>query len=472
MRPLIILLLIGGWNFGQTQSNNLQLPLQNPDSVRNELTALFTELKIKHPGFYRYNEKQEFDTYIDSVINTIQSPISELEILQRVKPIIAKIGCLHTGIHLSEIAEQQLNDSPNCLPFALHKIKDKVYVWKVFGDESAIKIGDEIKKINGRDIGDIYATLLQNIPMDGYNKTGKLKILQYTFAEWYRTIIEINNRFIIELTNGNSYEVKGLKSDEILSYSDIINQPMTFKIIDDVALIKIPSFANSYLKSHQQKFDKEIKSYLETIQEAKIEKLLIDLRGNTGGSDSNPAHLASFFFEQPYHYWSRIEITEAVAKDVSGIKQIFYGKPKYVNGTWRWSNKGLFSKEFKFTNPQNSAKSAFTGQVFILTDGMCFSSCSDFVAIMQSNRKAVIIGEETGGGYQGNTSGLIPSVPLECGLVVDIPLLKYFNAVPSNDNYGRGTVPDLALHPTLEELDHDEIYLKRVIKQLKKDKND
>jgi hypothetical protein len=30
---------------------------QNPDSVRNELKGLFVELSIKHPGFYRYNEK-------------------------------------------------------------------------------------------------------------------------------------------------------------------------------------------------------------------------------------------------------------------------------------------------------------------------------------------------------------------------------------------------------------------------------
>ena len=440
---------------------------QNPYSVRNELKDLFTELSIKHPGFYRYNEKASFDTYIDSTLKTISQPIDELEILRIVKPIVAKIGCLHTGVSLSNESEKALDSLPNHLPFTLFFDKNKAIVWKSFSNNSPIKIGDEVIKINGKHIREVYKTLIDNIPMDGYNQTGKYRLLQYTFPGWYRNIIEVSEQFEVELSNGKTYTLKGVLKQDIFSYSDIVKEPISFHIVDSIAILKIPSFSNSYIKSKHQNFEKEIEAVFREIEENGIKKLMIDLRSNTGGTDSNPALLSSHFFEEPYRYWDRIEITEPLAKDISGLKRLFYGKPKYVNGHWLWSDKGLASKEFKYSRLQKPNKTTFKGDVFILIDGLCMSSCADFVAIMQANKKAIIIGEETGGGYQGNTSGLIPNVQMECGLTVDIPLLKYFNSVPENKNFGRGTIPDIELLPNLDEIVSDNKYIDKVIEVIK-----
>jgi C-terminal processing protease CtpA/Prc len=436
---------------------------QNPDSVRIELKGLFAELSIKHPGFYRYNEKASFDIYIDSTLKTISQPIDELEILRKVKPIVAKIGCLHTGISLSNESEKALDSFPNHLPFTLFFDDNKAIVWKSFSNDSPIKTGDEIIKINGKHIREVFKTLINNIPMDGYNQTGKYRLLQYTFPGWYRNIVEVSEQFQVELSNGQTHTVNGVLKDNIFGYSDIVKEPISFYIVDSIAILKIPSFSNSYLKSKGQQFEKEIKAVFKRLEENSIKKLLIDLRSNTGGTDSNPALLSSYFFEKPYRYWDRIEITEPIAKDISGLKRIFYGKPKYEDGRWLWSDKGLASKEFQYTRLQKPNKTTFKGDVFVLTNGLCMSSCADFVAIMQANKKAIIIGEETGGGYQGNTSGLIPSVQMECGLAVDIPLLKYFNSVPENKNFGRGTTPDIELLPNLNEIVSDNKHMEKVI---------
>jgi len=444
------------------------LQMLPPDSTRMELEALFTELSIKHPGYYRYQEKPSFDLYVDSVLQTITNPLSEIELLRKVKPVIAKIGCLHTGISLSDQTETELNRNPNCLPFSLNYRNGKAIIWTLFGEKSDLQVGDEVKEINGQKISAIYDRLLASIPMDGYNETGKYRLLQYTFSQWYRSMIEVANQFELTLGNNQKVIVQGVFNTEILSYQDITNAPISMQIKDQVAMIKIPSFANSYLKSHQQKFKKVFRSYWKEIHAKKIKTLVLDLRGNTGGSDSNAAWLSSFFFEESYSYWDRIEVTPPIAKDVSGFNRIFYGKPKQEDGTWLWSTKGLLSKEFKFTKLQKPAKKSFRGKVFLLTDGLCMSSCADFVAIMKYNQKAQVIGEETGGGYQGNTSGLIPSEYLECGLVVDVPLLKYVNAIDESINFGRGTIPDLELYPSLEEIQNDELFLNRILEVVKR----
>ncbi|MEL6866166.1 MAG: S41 family peptidase, partial [Bacteroidota bacterium] len=376
---------------------------------------------------------------------------------------------LPTGVHLSEASERLLNEEANCLPFTLFYEQGSAIVWTSFDPNSPIKVGDEVVKINGRAIQAIYDGLLGSIPMDGYNQTGKYRLIQYAFPELYRNIIEVASEFEVELANGKVHQLKAVKKEMTFSYRDITNQALSLNIIDNIALIKIPSFANSYLKSHGQKFRKEIKRHLKTIREKDINTLVFDVRGNTGGSDSNPAWLSAFFFEESYGYWDRIEVTPALAADITGFNRIFYGKPNCEGEQCLWSDKGLLSKEFKFTNVQKPAKAPFEGTVYILTDGMCLSSCADFVAIMQANKKALIIGEETGGGYQGNTSGLIPSEPLDCGLMVDVPLLKYYNQVEKGKHIGRGTIPDIEWLPNLDALTDDSDYLDQVIQLIHKD---
>lgn len=81
------------------------------------------------------------------------------------------------------------------------------------------------------------------------------------------------------------------------------------------------------------------------------------------------------------------------------------------------------------------------------------SSCADVAAILSSNGKAKIMGEETGGGYQGNTSGIMPQLTLpNTGLVVTVPVLEYHNAVDTTKNTGRGVMPDYRVIRTLPQV--------------------
>jgi Txe/YoeB family toxin of Txe-Axe toxin-antitoxin module len=187
---------------------------------------------------------------------TISQPIDELEILRIVKPIVAKIGCLHTGVSLSKESEKVLDSLPNHLPFTLFFDDNKAIVWKSFSNDSPIKNGDEIIKINGKNIREIYKTLIDNIPMDGYNQTGKYRLLQYTFPGWYRNIVEVSEQFQVELSDGQTHTINGVLKDNIFGYSDIVKEPISSHIVDNIAILKIPSFSNSYLKSKGQKFEK------------------------------------------------------------------------------------------------------------------------------------------------------------------------------------------------------------------------
>ena len=97
------------------------------------------------------------------------------------------------------------------------------------------------------------------------------------------------------------------------------------------------------------------------------------------------------------------------------------------------------------------------------------SSCSDFVAIISDNQKTKIIGQESGGGFQGNTSGMMPTNSFAKNMTITIPLQKYTNAVDLKKNKGRGTIPDYIVQPTLTDwIDKKDIEMNFVNKLIKK----
>jgi C-terminal processing protease CtpA/Prc len=89
------------------------------------------------------------------------------------------------------------------------------------------------------------------------------------------------------------------------------------------------------------------------------------------------------------------------------------------------------------------------GKVFVLIDGGTFSTAADFCAVTHHLKRATFIGEETGGGYYGNNSGLEATVTLpNSKFQVRVPMSEYWNAVPGYDGKRRGTLPDIAVETT------------------------
>lgn len=68
----------------------------------------------------------------------------------------------------------------------------------------------------------------------------------------------------------------------------------------------------------------------------------------------------------------------------------------------------------------------YSGNVYILISGLTFSGGSEFAALAKNHTNAFFIGEETGGGYYGNTSGRFLNFTLpETKTTGRLPLIKY-----------------------------------------------
>ena len=458
-RICLTVLLLRSVSFAQDPGSNYAHVKFSADTVKFAIDDMTRELSLKQPGFYRYTSKDEFKKFNDSLKSTIKDSLTELESYLKLKSVVTKIHCLHTGLKLPQEYKDYLNGQPNLIPLQLWFIGNQAFIAKNFSGNDSLIPGDEIISINGQTIREILNQLLPLIPSDGYNLTMKYRALYLQFPTWFR-LIDLTNKYNLLVARAGVYSniliqggnFNGLVREGFLKEPDLPKQ-LEFKIANQTGILVIHSFAKTMIEKGGQHFKPFIENAFRELEENHIQNLIVDLRDNTGGSDPYAAFFTSYFFDKPFRYWDRIEVTEAIAKQIKGLAiRAFYRPPIQRDSIWLWQ-KGKHTDEFDFYTEQLPASTPYKGRTFILINGFCMSSCADVAAVLSYNKKAVFIGEETGGAYEGNNSGMMPETKMEpFHFTLSVPLQKYYNAVDLSNHNGRGIIPDYPIDPGIKEI--------------------
>ncbi|WP_048826493.1 S41 family peptidase [Hymenobacter sp. DG25B] len=134
--------------------------------------------------------------------------------------------------------------------------------------------------------------------------------------------------------------------------------------------------------------------------------LVMDLRENMGGSPEMVNLLESYFFQEKMH------MNDLINQSTNDTT-VFYADPAKV--------------PFTLSMP-----------IYILTSHHTFSGAEDFAYALQQAKRAIVVGETTGGGAH-------PTKPVSVGqgFVVSIPFARSLNPVTHTDWEGTGVVPDV-----------------------------
>lgn len=457
--------LIGSMYQTDAQGQSSQL---TKEQAREDFQALRSALEYVHPRLYKYDDKNIVDRRFDSLNNLIDGEISALDFLALVSVTNASVRCGH----LYTIPQGELADVINrkkVVPFHVKVIEDKLYV---INDCSKLSVpdGSEIITINGKSSKEVLNVMLPGIAADGYIDTRKMRLIERNFYNafhgfdlYYYLHVDRSESFRIEYRDYKSKRIKVGSFDGITLSQRRATQLGRFGV-DEESWFKIPSpgfqvdqlndFAlltvsrSSHKSSIDPDFDSFIDSAFQTIKENNIRNLILDLRNNEGGAEHEQMTLMSYLYDQPFKLYENIYLSHLdfrplkniiVERDISNL--MFNNDDGYMRKINEdlWINNYDYSENLQLRAP---GKNVFTGQLYVLMNGLTFSSAADLVADISKTTNAIFIGEESGGAYEGPTGGdniviLLPNSKIMVRISPNIQVGYMYQKHPS----GRGVLP-------------------------------
>jgi hypothetical protein len=437
IKLLIIILLVVPFSFlgcrkGESNTNAAE-KTYSLKQLQEDFLQLRKTIEDKHPNLYL--SKSDLNNLFNKQYNHLKDGMTELQFYRVVSPAISALGCGHTNIYVSKSYEEYLKQNGKYLPLSVNVIEKRLFVNKNLTSVD-IPAGSEILSINGRKSSEIIAILLNNLTADGFNQTKKYYILNHWFNGVYYYFIENPGNFEIEYSKPGKdgmlkVSVPAIRDSSMdmttmnIYFCRMEEKPYFGEIHENYAKLNLGSFQTSKIKMGQYK--KYLHDFFADVKAKHIENLVVDLRGNWGGSPTPAAHLFSYLIEKPTTYFERTMIFYA------GLKR-----------------------------PVKPSENRYTDKVYILTDGGCFSTAGHFASLMKYHNIGKFVGEESGGSAvvtDGGKNLTLKNTKLRIYYATTV-----FKTAAYGLPEGRGVIPDYEVKFTMEDyLNNKDPQLQKVV---------
>jgi hypothetical protein len=423
-------------------------------------------------GLYKYRSENQ----IDSIYRWAFSQVTEQTTLRGFFKIIAALtdfeGSSHNDTKFSDAVLKQLDSLPIFFPLPIYILNNEALLVNRAND--TIPVGATITHINDIAADTILARLPKYITADGYNTSSKFIYLHRDFAFYFWVEFGAFNSFNIRFRRPGSVvaeaaqfaavPLKAYQSRYRLRHSKPSENTYTaqskyhFTFLDTgIAQLTVHSFGigsgprSPLHKAYLQFLD----SCFGILKARGTPVLIVDIRGNGGGSDPNDMVTFSYLAQAPFRenvgafvsfqkipYWKYMNYPGSFFKRLIA-KQVF---TRRIRKEFCISRDGVYYQGHHSNNtPRMPQANAFKGQVFLLVDERVASAASMFTALVRGRTQATVIGAETNGGYYGhNGHQPVEYILPHTGIVTDFSIVNLVQDVPmmASQPYGYGIMPD------------------------------
>lgn len=432
-------------HLGQGSRRSTALRRLSPAQMEEDLFQLSEELNTFHAGLLRYATQEELDEAFGEVLFGASEERSALEFYRLVAELVARFRCGHTRVRFGALDEAAALARRGLLPIEVLLRGERAWVRRVLVGDERLAAGDELLSIDGLSIAAIRARAFARTSADGFVETSKERQLERELARRYVTLVDELGAGAcrLELAGRDApLELAGLAADEYAAALEAAGSGARRRSVvalelqpeESLGVLTVSAFGDP--GGEEPSFPVLLERAFERLREADVRHLVLDLRGNGGGRDEYGALLVSYLSPEPFGYFERIEVTEAY----EGF------------GETRWRDGRRLMLSHDGLSIQQPAPLRFSGETFVLIDGWTFSTAADVATVAHHHGLATFVGEETGGGYDGNTSGVSRTVQLvHSGLAINVPRWMYTTANLGHDHAGRGVPPDHVVPGTIDD---------------------
>ena len=331
--------------------------------------------------------------------------------------------------------------------------------------DSIINKGTIITSINGLKSGEIVNRMFDYMVEDGYSNNVNYIRLSTGFPYFHRNIFGLYKTYHVGYIDSSGVEKNAWipyynpptdsagkrksmvpeHKEKRLTHREKLKNIRALHIDSTFALMTINSFSKGHLKNF-------FKRSFRTLRKKESKNLVIDIRANGGGDINNYVLLTKFLRNTSFK----------VADSAFSISKNFRPYTRHIS-SGLFNNIGLLfvthkekdgNYHFGFWErhtfrPKRS--NHFNGNVYVLTNGLTFSASSLFCNSVKGQKNITLVGEETGGGWYGNSGIIIPDIILpNTKLRVRLPFFRLvqYHHIPEK---GTGVMPDVYIGPVLKD---------------------
>jgi hypothetical protein len=420
-------------SFAQPAANTfIERPL-----LLEELTWVQKKLHEVHPEPYHFISQKAFEEQVERLKRDLK-PMTKEQWYVELAGLIAALHDGHTAlIYPNEDREQYFQQGGKTFPFSIYLDDDqRVIVQRQFLQDENLDSA-AILEINRKPINEVIGQM--RLMTFGESDLFRNRQISYRFNRMYWLLYGHTDSVLLKtrLANGDIYEKHAacLESAQYDSLMKVLFQAspvpkrthMDFTYLKDrsVGLLTLHDF------STYEGYRDSIKTVFRQIQEHRIDTLFLDLRGNGGGEHYITEGINHYLLKTPWVLVSRAKIK---------MSDSFYGAFPKALRAFRFLPKKpilklaavVMTKNTKiqkitvdrdsvtrkpiyeiYTRPKQhfSKKHFYDGVVYLLTDRNSYSMSGMFAAIMKDYRRAIIVGEETGGLANPHGSNVALTLP-------------------------------------------------------------
>lgn len=489
-KPLLYILvfLFSGIIRAQYYGDFPSIPKQK---LLNDLELLYQGLDKFHTGMYWYTPKDSVDVAFEQAKKQINKDMNVMEFFKIMAPLVGLSREDHTNIYLPGAARSQLNKETGYFPFTVVFLGTDLYCVKNGSQYQAFPLeGKRITSINGESPVDIVKKIGSLFASDGYIKTVKYSDLSgFNFARYYYYYYGQQESFAVQLEGqATPIEISGATPKQIsnilkVKYGEQAStgpaDVLEFKVLNPTtAYLGIHTFSNDDIREQSKKgpLSDFLKKSFETIAQGGIQTLVVDVSQNTGGSEGNEGLLYSYFGDNYQKYKKVRAKTQKAVLDNQVDRPITLKTFGFFERTFanRQMEDGSLERKESFGKGlmayKNEPSFKFPGKTYVIIGPLTYSGGSEFSNMMYSQGLATFVGQETGGGYLGNTSGYSEELVLPNSKIgIYIPALQFMMNVAPKLPKGRGVIPDHTVVPTFDQYQSGEnAALKYILETLEK----
>ncbi|NML64228.1 peptidase S41 [Hymenobacter sp. RP-2-7] len=442
--------------------------------VLADLVLLQRLKEAAHAGSYKYRRKAQLDSAFAAARACVAGPRTVLDEYRLVVGLTDLEGSLHNDTDLPDSVRRALRAEASFFPYPLKIVAGQVLLNTT---QAPLPAGTIIRRIEGVAAPRLVQQLGKYYTTDGRNLTGKTVGFAASFPEYFRLEYGPRASFLVHYslpaaparvlaarwpavpytTYQRAFTARHSRPSDRGFFEDL-PAPYTFQLLpaQRAAVLTINTFelgeANT---AGHRRYARFLDSCFTLLHRAPPgTRLLVDVRNNGGGDDDNDMHTFAYLARRPFHEnrgatvrFRQVPYRQylTVAQDTAERAALVADVAQELRRSFTTGPGGQL-RENAHGNPvfQPQPK-RFRGPLYLLISPRVASAGSMFAAMVRGNTPAVVIGEETMGGYYGHTGhGTLTYTLPYSGIQVTFAWVDLVQDVPvrASQPAGRGVLPD------------------------------